>query len=50
MFKLVKIGKKYLSCALITFTRTSTDILFCDKTQVPMFHFDSKTARPIVSL
>jgi len=27
--------------ALITRTRTSTDILFCDKTRVPMFYFDS---------
>ena len=33
---------------LITRTRTSTDILFCDKTRVPMFYFDSNTARPIV--
>ena len=36
--------------ALITRTRTSTDSLFCDKTRVPMFYFDSKTAIPIVSL
>ena len=26
----------------------STDILFCDKTRVPMFYSDSKTERPIV--
>jgi len=25
--------------ALITHTQTSTDILFCDKTRVPMFYF-----------
>jgi len=30
--------------------RTCTDILFCDKTQVPMFYFDSKTTRPIIPL
>jgi len=36
--------------ALITRTGTSTDILFCDKTWVPMFYFDSKTARLIVPL
>ena len=35
---------------LITRTLTSTDILFCDKTPVPMFYFDSKKARPIVPL
>jgi len=29
---------------LITRTRTSTYILLCDKTRVPMFYFDSKTA------
>ena len=28
----------------------STYILFCDKTWVQMFYFDSKTARPIVPL
>jgi len=32
----------------ITRTRMSTYILFCDKTQVQMFYFDSKTARLIV--
>jgi len=26
---------------LITGTRMSTDILFCDKTWVPMFYFDT---------
>ena len=36
--------------ALITHTRTSMDILFCDKTRVPMFYFDSKTAMSIVPL
>jgi len=36
--------------ALITHTQASTDILFCDKTRVLMFYFDSKTARPIVPL
>jgi len=30
--------------------RMNTDMLFCDKTQVLMFYFDSKTARPIVPL
>jgi len=35
---------------LITRTQTSTDILFCDKTRVPMFYFDSKTVRPIMPL
>ena len=33
--------------ALITRTQTSTYILFCDKTRVPMFYFDSNTTRPI---
>jgi len=33
-----------------THTRTSTDILFCDKTRVLMFYFDSKTTRRIISL
>jgi len=28
----------------------SLDILFCDKTRVPMFYFVSKTAKPIVPL
>ena len=32
------------------YTWTSTDILFSDKTLVPMFYFDSKTAKPIVTL
>ena len=36
--------------ALITRTRKSMDILFCNKMRVPMFYFDSKTARPIVPL
>jgi len=35
---------------LIARTRTSTDILFCDKARVPMFYFDSYTARPTVLL
>ena len=30
--------------------RTSTFILFCDTSRVHMFHFDSNTARPSVSL
>jgi len=34
--------------ALITHTQNRTYILFCNKTRVPMFYFDSKTARPIV--
>ena len=34
--------------ALITRTQMSSDILFCDKTRVSMFYFDSNTARPIV--
>ena len=29
-------------------TRKSTYILFCDKTRVQMFYFDSKTTRPNV--
>ena len=33
---------------LITRTRTSTYILFCNKTLVQMFYFDSKIARPIM--
>ena len=33
---------------LITRTRTSTYILFCDKSRVPMFNFDSKTTISIV--
>jgi len=32
------------------YRRTSTDILLCDKTGVPMFYFDSNMARPIVTL
>jgi len=36
--------------ALITRTRTSTDILFSDKTRVPMVYFDSNTTVPIVLL
>jgi len=46
------ISKRYPSTyGLITRTRTSTYILFCDKTQVPMlFYFDSKTARSILPL
>jgi len=36
--------------ALITRTQTSTDILFCNKTGVPMFYFNSKMAQPIVPL
>ena len=51
---------KYKSCAyelnqegtstsdLITLTRTSTYILFSNKSRVQMFYFDSNTARPIV--
>jgi len=35
---------------LTTCTQTSTDILFCDKTRVQMFYFDSRTARLIVPL
>jgi len=35
---------------LITRTRTNTDILFCDKTLVPMVYFDSNKARPIAPL
>jgi len=35
---------------LITRTRASTDILGCDKTPVPMFYYDSQTARSIVPL
>jgi len=31
-------------------TKFETDVLFCDKTRVSMFYFDSKTARPIVPL
>jgi len=34
----------------LTRTQTSTYILFCDKTWVQMFYFDSKTAKPIVPL
>jgi len=33
---------------LITLTRTSTYILFSNKSRVQMFYFDSNTARPIV--
>jgi len=33
----------------ITCTRTSTYILFCDKTRVHMFYFDYKTARPNIT-
>ena len=49
---LVRLQKQCLrnKTSVITRTRTSTDILFCDKTPVPMFYFDSKTARPIVPL
>jgi len=36
--------------ALITRTQMSTDILFCDKTRIPMFYFDSKTERSIMPL
>jgi len=36
--------------ALITRTRTSTDILFYNKTRVSIFYFDSNTAIPIVPL
>ena len=35
---------------VITRTRSSTHILFCDKTQLQMFYFDSKMARQIVPL
>ena len=31
-------------------TRMSTYILFCDKTSLQMFYFDSKSTRPIVDL
>ena len=31
-------------------TQMSNGILFCDKTRVPMFYFDSNTTRPIVPL
>ena len=40
-----------LGCVWIkVHTQTSMDILFCDKTWVPMFYFDSNTTRPIVPL
>ena len=37
-------------CIWITRTQTRTDIIFCDKTRVPMFYFDSNTTRPIAPL
>ena len=37
------------SC-LITRTRTSTDIVFCDKTRAQMFCFVSNKANPILPL
>jgi len=36
--------------ALITRTRSSTDILFCNKTRISMFYFGSNMATPIVPL
>ena len=39
-----------LNTSAPTRVRTSTDILFCDKTRVPMIYFDSNTTRPIVPL
>jgi len=33
--------------SLITRIRKSTDILFCNKTRIPVFYLESNTARPI---
>ena len=45
----LKQGCASTSC-LITRTRTSTDIVFCDKTRAQMFCFVSNTAHPILPL